>query len=76
MSQGRSTKIVSMMEWIRTSRLSIKICLSCGEAGATGAPSGPKPDADTMLPFWFRVRGPGFLVQDVRNGVARVWFRD
>jgi len=32
MAQGRSTKIISMIEWIRTSRLSIKKSLS-GTAG-------------------------------------------
>ena len=35
MAQGRSTKIVSMIEWIRTSRLSIKSSLS-GGAGPAG----------------------------------------
>jgi len=30
MAQGRSTKIISMMKWIRTSRLSIKHSLSVG----------------------------------------------
>ena len=28
MAQGRSTKIISMFKWIRTSRLSVKISLS------------------------------------------------
>ena len=28
MAQGRSTNIISMIEWIRTSRLSLKNCLS------------------------------------------------
>ena len=39
-AQGRSTKIISMIEWTRTSRLSIKISLSlfggCGPI--TGVP--------------------------------------
>ena len=30
MAQGRSTKIISMTKWLRTSGLSIKKCLSCG----------------------------------------------
>jgi len=30
MAQGRSTKIISMIKWIRTSRLSIKNSLSVG----------------------------------------------
>ena len=30
MAQGRSTKIISMIQWIRTSRLSIKNSLSRG----------------------------------------------
>jgi len=29
MAQGRSTEIISMIQWIRTSRLSIKNYLSC-----------------------------------------------
>jgi len=33
MAQGRSTKIISMIEWIRTSRLSIKNSLSLSAAG-------------------------------------------
>ena len=34
MAQGRSTEIISMIKWIRTSRLSIKKSLSgtCGDA--------------------------------------------
>ena len=32
MAKGRSTKIIQMIKWIRTSRLSIKSCLS--RAGA------------------------------------------
>ena len=32
MAQGRSTKIISMIKWIRTSRLSIKNSLSLGVA--------------------------------------------
>ena len=31
-AQGRSTKIISMIKWIRTSRLSIKNSLSLGQA--------------------------------------------
>jgi len=34
MAQGRSTKIISMIKWIRTSRLSIKSSLSDREAMA------------------------------------------
>ena len=30
MAQGRSSKIISMMKWVRTSRLSTKNCLSGG----------------------------------------------
>ena len=34
MAQGRSTQIISMIQWIRTSRLSIKNCLSlCADQG-------------------------------------------
>jgi len=31
MAQGRSTRIISMTKWIRSSRLSIKNCLSLGD---------------------------------------------
>ena len=37
MAQGRSSKIISMIDWIRTSRLSIKNSLSKG-AYLSGAP--------------------------------------
>jgi hypothetical protein len=33
MVQGRSTKIIYMIKWIRTSRLSVKNCLSEGIIG-------------------------------------------
>ena len=33
MAQGRSTKIISMMKWIRTSRVSIKKSLSSLDSG-------------------------------------------
>jgi len=36
MAQGRSTNIISMIEWIRTSRLSIKNSLSRGWGAGTG----------------------------------------
>jgi len=35
-AQGRSTKIISMIEWTRTSRLSIEISLSLGPCGGPG----------------------------------------
>jgi len=37
MAQGRSTKIILMISWIRTSRLSIEYCLSAGSP-AVGSP--------------------------------------
>ena len=33
MAQGRSSKIISMIKWIRTSRLSVKNCLSARPLG-------------------------------------------
>ena len=36
MAQGRSTKIISMITWIRTSRLSIKNSLSLSACGGLG----------------------------------------
>ena len=48
MAQGRSTKIISMIQWIRSSRLSIKNSLSSGFGVSTaitfvreGPSSGP-----------------------------------
>ena len=38
MAQGRSTEIISMIKWIRASRLSIKNSLSAGSEGRPGVP--------------------------------------
>ena len=41
MAQGRFTKIVSMVKWIRTSRLSIKNSLPLGSPGPPGSVGNP-----------------------------------
>jgi len=76
-SQGRSTKIISMIKWIRTSRLSIKNSLS-------GV--GKQPDSDIFFPFlsssfgfsFFFTFAPAFVPGrplepvPLRNSAARV----
>jgi hypothetical protein len=48
MAQGRPTKVISMIKWIRTSRLSIKKCL-CYEACPPPAnPPTLTPEASAM----------------------------
>jgi len=59
MAQGRSTKIISMIKWIRTSRLSVKNSLSC----AAAAP--PSPTAPGLA---FKVWRLAFGVWRLGNG--------
>jgi len=40
MAQGRSTQLISMIKWIRASRLSIKNCLSASACGGESARQG------------------------------------
>jgi len=52
MTQGRPTKIISMIKWIRTSRLSIKNSLCWGEDSRASAPvpAGTSPAEAPGLP--------------------------
>ena len=50
MAQGRSTEIISMIKWIRTSRLSIKISITLGSGGRNEPGSGLE-EAVEMLPL-------------------------
>jgi len=57
MAQGRSTKIISMMKWIRASRLSIKNSLSLYREGVAGVgmlrrrrlQDGPRPRVENLV---------------------------
>ena len=49
MAQGRSAKIISMIKWIRTSRLSIKNCLSVNSAEEKSVGSLTKGLADDQV---------------------------
>ena len=51
MVQGRSTKIISMIKWIRTSRLSIKISLSVDGCCAVGISDVRIPPSGCERPF-------------------------
>ena len=48
MAQGRSTTIVSMIQWTRTSRLSIRIFLSRARAGAYSVRQRPRESHRTV----------------------------
>jgi hypothetical protein len=66
MAQGRSTQIISKIEWIWTSRLSIKNSLSPLQDGGGGAVFGdfcmynPPPPQFRVWGLGFRVKGSGF----------------
>ena len=69
MGQGRSTKILSMIKWIRNSRLSIQNSLSWGKGQRLRAERAPGPRIFPRIfrcpggpGLWFRVQGSGIQV--------------
>ena len=70
MAQGRSTKIISMIKWIRTSRLSIKNSLSavfrrhtCNRENSCGSPCVSLAESESKGHLWQQqVLGLGFGV--------------
>ena len=76
MARGRSTKIISMIKWIRTSRLSIKISLSSpDETQRTDAFLG----SSSLREFYHTIQGlhvgvikRGLMVMMMMSGVSRV----
>ena len=84
MAQGRSTKIISMMKWIRTSRLPIKNPLSGIKASlgstaqgfrAQGSGSGVHVSGFRVQGSGFGVQGSGFRVQGTDSGVSTPEFQ-
>ena len=63
MAQGRSTKIISMIKWIRTSRCSIKNSLSWGVTFAVG----PTRRLELLGPALARLGQPSLHLQRERE---------
>ena len=90
MARGRSTKVISVIKWIRTSRLSKKKTLSaveekcwrrrrCGRRCGFWTPSNPRVQVVGfgfwVFGLWFRVSGFGFRSLGVRFRVPGFGFR-
>jgi len=76
MAQGRSTKTILVIKWIRTSRLSIKNSLSAGGVqGAVGLGARPSnPQNGTKSSFW----DPRFVLEfaRIRRPAVQIWSRN
>ena len=70
MAQGRSTKIISIIKWIRTSRLSIKDSLSQEDAPVEAAVSAYL-EAVSRVPDELEVREPRLYGGSFMGGVPR-----
>ena len=76
MAQGRSPKMISMMTWIRTNRLSLKHCFfpgiraaeDLGDWAQPGAPAASSPAGSgfRVQDAGFRIQGLGYRVQGSR----------